>query len=70
VAENYKTIETEKELLMEMAHNLNREFVRQEVKKNIIQLTEEEWRSVGEAHTSIGHVRVKGRTLWSTTPLM
>ena len=54
MAENYKTIETEKELSMEKAHDLNREFVRQEEKKNNIRLTEEEWKSVREARDKNG----------------
>jgi sulfur relay (sulfurtransferase) DsrC/TusE family protein len=54
VAENYKTIETEKELLMEKAHDQNWEFVRQEEKKNMIRLTEEEWRTVSEARDKNG----------------
>jgi sulfur relay (sulfurtransferase) DsrC/TusE family protein len=55
VAENYKTIETEKELLMEKAHDLNREFVRQEEKKNnIVRLAEEEWKNVKEARENSG----------------
>jgi hypothetical protein len=43
VAEKYKTIETEKELFMEKAHDQNWEFVRQEEKENnIVRLAEEE----------------------------